>query len=177
MRSSVSFPPHANNGEAGSPNDMRAPADMADAAYLIAHNHPGGVRVLAERMGVSANTLQNKLNPNNTTHHLTLRESVALQVMSGNPAICMPAAAALGYTCVPALPDQAAGDPVEAFVALQQEVGEFTSAAADAFRGGKAMVSRNEIKRLQYRYNELISTLNQLLATAVARVPAPAEEG
>ena len=86
-------------------------------------------------------------------------------------------AAALGYTCVPALPDQAAGDPVEAFVALQQEVGEFTSAAADAFRGGKAMVSRNEIKRLQYRYNELISALNQLLATAAARVPAPVEEG
>ena len=177
MRSSVSFPPRANNGETGSPNDTRTPADVSDAAYLIAHNHPGGVRVLAERMGVSANTLQNKLNPNNTTHHLTLRESVALQVMSGNPAILHAMAAALGYTCVPALPDQAAGDPVEAFVALQQEVGEFTSAAADAFRGGKVMVSRNEIKRLQYRYNELISTLNQLLATAAARVPAPAEEG
>lgn len=52
------------------------PADVSDAAYLIAHKHPGGVRVLAERMGVSANTLQNKLNPNNTTHHLTLRGSL-----------------------------------------------------------------------------------------------------
>lgn len=38
-------------------------------------------------------------------------------------------------------------------------------------------MSRNEIKRLQYRYNELISALNQLLATAAARVPAPVEEG
>ena len=177
MRSSVSFPPYTNNGELDAQADMPIPVDVADAAYLIAHKHPGGVRVLAERMGVSANTLQNKLNPNNTTHHLTLRESVALQVMAGNPAILRAMAAALGYTCVPALPDQAAGDPVEAFVALQQEVGEFTSAAAEAFRGGKAMVSRNEIKRLQYRYNELISALNQLLATAAARVPAPVEEG
>ena len=48
MRSSVSFPPHANNGETGSQSDMRTPADVTDAAYLIAHKHPGGVRVLAE---------------------------------------------------------------------------------------------------------------------------------
>ena len=26
---------------------MRMPADVTDAAYMIAHNHPGGVRVLA----------------------------------------------------------------------------------------------------------------------------------
>ena len=39
---------------------MRTPADVSDAAYLIAHNHPGGVRVLAERMGVTVKTLANQ---------------------------------------------------------------------------------------------------------------------
>lgn len=70
---------------------------------------------------------------------------MALQVMAGNPAILLAMAAALGYTCVPALPDQAAGDPVEAFVALQQEVGEFRIRSGRRLSWRRAMVSRNEI--------------------------------
>ena len=141
-----------------------------DAAFLIANHHQGGVRDLASRMGVSANVLQNKLNPNNSTHHLTLRESIALQVMANNPAILHAMAAQLGYTCTPAIPDQSGGDPVEAFMAMQREQGEFTAATADALHG-KAPPSRNALRRVKHQANELMAAVGHLVATVAARVP------
>ena len=36
---------------------------------------------------MNAGTLQNKLNPNKSTHHLTLQEALALQLATGNVAV------------------------------------------------------------------------------------------
>lgn len=170
MRASVSVSLQEKHGEYEAGGNIPSDADVIDAAYLIASHHPGGVRDLALRMGVSANVLQNKLNPNNTTHHLTLRESIALQVMANNPAILHAMAAELGYTCTPAIPDQSGGDPVEAFMAMQREVGEFTASAADALHGN-AQPSRNALRRVKHQANELMAAVGHLVATVAARVP------
>jgi hypothetical protein len=103
--------------------------DVMDAASLIAQKHPGGVPALAKLMGVSANTLQHKLNPNNTTHHLTLKEAVALQAVSGMPYVLHAMAAGLDYICLRARPNDSEGDAVEAFMRVQQATGELTAAA------------------------------------------------
>lgn len=97
--------------------------DVLDAALLIAQEVPGGVPALAQRMGVSANTLQHKLNPNNTTHHLTLKEAMALQVVSGRPYVLHAMAAGLDYICHRSRPDDAQGDALEAFMRVQQAMG------------------------------------------------------
>lgn len=170
MRASVSARLNEKNGEYEAEGNIESEVDVIDAAFMTAHHHPGGVRDLAGRMAVSPNVLQNKLNPNNTTHHLTLKESMALQVMSNNPAILHAMAAQLGYTCTPAIPDQSGGDPVEAFMRMQQEVGEFTASAADALQGN-GTVSRNEIKRVKHQANELMASIGHLVATVSARVP------
>ena len=170
MKTSISVPFAEKHGEYMTDGTTPAEIDVIDAAYLTAQKHPGGVVDLAKRLVVSPNVLQNKLNPNNTTHHLTLRESIALQLMANNPAILHALAAMLGYSCTPVVPDQADGDPVEAFMAMQREVGEFTAAAADALQGNRA-ISRNEHRRVKHQANELIAAVGHLVATVAARVP------
>lgn len=52
--------------------------NIQDAAYQTVHDYQGGSESLAPRIGMSPAILRNKVNPNNTTHHLTLREASAL---------------------------------------------------------------------------------------------------
>lgn len=109
--------------------DIARGMDVLDAAFLIAQETPGGVQVLAQRMGVSPNTLQHKLNPNNTTHHLSLKEAVALQMVSGLPYVLFAMSAALDHVCLRSRPDVAEADAWEAFRFLQQAMGELPAPA------------------------------------------------
>jgi hypothetical protein len=49
--------------------------NITDAAHKTVKDYPGGSEALAVRIGMSAAVLRNKVNPNNTTHHLTLAEA------------------------------------------------------------------------------------------------------
>lgn len=66
----------------------------------------------------------------------------------------MAAAAALGYTCTPSGPDQAEGDPVEAFMHMQCSFGELVRAIADPLARMKAdpvkMVTPSEMRRADH---------------------------
>lgn len=144
--------------------------DPVDAAFQISQAHPGGVATLALRMGINAGTLQNKLNPNNTTHHLTLKESVTLQVVANNASILHAMAAQLGYVCYRATPDQSGGDPVEAFMQLQSAHAEFCRGTADALLPG-ADINRNKIRRIEYLSQESTAANAHLVATVRSRMP------
>ncbi len=65
-----------------------------DAAYLTGHHYLGGVPALAVRMGMDANDLSRKLNPN--TGNLCLDDAIALMVMSGDHRILHAMAAEVG---------------------------------------------------------------------------------
>lgn len=164
-------------GLAGGYGDVDADADMApgldvlDAAHLTAQAFSGGVPALAQRMGMSANTLQHKLNPANTTHHLTLREALVLQLVVGDVSVLRAMAKQLGYTVERATPDQSGGDPVEAFMRFQTEVAEVTRAAADALCPA-ARPTRNAQRRLEYQARELMAATTHLVSTVAGMVPA-----
>lgn len=151
--------------------------DVCDAAYLIAHHYPGGVAALAARMGVNPGVLQNKLKPNNDTHHLRLDESVLLQQVAGNPAILHAMAQQLGYAApVRVTPAQDGGDPVEAFMHVQMAQADFVRAVADALHG-KEKVSRNELRRATDMASELVGKIGALVGVLASRVPQPESEG
>ncbi|WP_449284192.1 phage regulatory CII family protein [Luteimonas qiangzhengi] len=57
---------------------------MTDAAYATVHDYPGGAGSLAPRIGTTQAVLNSKVNPNTTTHHLTLAEAVKLMVLTGD---------------------------------------------------------------------------------------------
>lgn len=150
--------------------DIARGMDVLDAAFLIAQETPGGVQALAHRMGVSPNTLQHKLNPNNVSHHLSLKEAVALQTVSGLPYVLYAMSAALDHVCLRSRPDVAEGDAWEAFRFLQQSMGELTAAAAEALRGDGA-VSANAHRRVEHQANELIAGVSALVNAVAARSP------
>lgn len=70
--------------------------NVDDAAYAVVHDYPGGASALAPRMGMSAAVLNSKVNPNTTTHHLTLREAQKLTTLTGDPRILRAAAQETG---------------------------------------------------------------------------------
>lgn len=150
--------------------DIAGGMDILDAAFLIAQETPGGVPALAQRMGVSPNTLQHKLNPNNKSHHLTLKDAVALQVVSGLPYVLYAMSAALDHVCMRSRPDVAEGDAWEAFRFLQQSMGELTAAAADALQGD-GVVSANARRRVEHHANEAIAGISALVNAVAARAP------
>ncbi|MDH0371808.1 phage regulatory CII family protein [Comamonas aquatica] len=150
--------------------DIARGMDVLDAAFLIAQECPGGVAGLAQRMGVSANTLQHKLNPNNTSHHLTLKEALALQVVSGLPYVLYAMSAALDHVCLRSRPDVADGDAWEAYRFFQQSIGELTAAAADALKGDRP-TSANALRRVEHQANEAIAGISALVNAVGVRVP------
>lgn len=169
--SAAAFPIY---GEKSPKADIARGMDVLDAAFLIAQEFPGGVAALAVRMGVSPNTLQHKLNPNNATHHLTLREALALQMVSGLPYVLYAMSAALDHVCLRSRPDVAEGDAWEAFRFVQQSMGELTAAAADALRGEGA-VSANAHRRVEHHANEAIAGISALVNAVAAHVPQRGE--
>lgn len=149
--------------------------DVLDAAYHLAHGYPGGISALALRMGVSDNTLTHKVNPNNTTHHLGLREAVAMQALTGNAAILHAMADALGYTCARATPDQSEGDPLDTTMRLQWAHADLVRATADAVRAGDGRVTSNQLRRAEHDAQELIACVGHTLAMLRARMRARPE--
>lgn len=67
------------------------------ACYHAVHDYPGGVRAVAATYGWKASTLQNKLNPTQTTHKTTVAEFEGILQLTKDPrildAVCAPVGA------------------------------------------------------------------------------------
>lgn len=89
--------------------------NIPDAAYAVAHDYPGGTESLAPRLGMSGAMLRNKVNINNTTHHLTLAEAVRMTDLTDNDQILQAWARARGKVLIdmPAPENCADSDVIE----------------------------------------------------------------
>ena len=168
MAVTISIPPGAAYGADEAVPNKPMGMSIDDAIYHTVHGYPGGVVALAAPMGVSANTLTHKANPNNATHHLHPAELVAMQQLSGNAAVLHAMAAALGYTCIPAVADQSGGDPVDAFMHQAAAQGKYVAAVADAML--VPAPSRNEVNRVARMAEDLIDTTTALLSVLRGRM-------
>jgi hypothetical protein len=83
---------------------------IKDVVYRVVHAYPGGVPALAARMGVSKHVLQNKVNPNNDTHHLTIAELVQIQEFTNSDEIAKHIAAERNMVCFPVSQHQGTSD-------------------------------------------------------------------
>lgn len=142
---------------------------IGDAVYHTAHRYPGGVHALAARMARSGDTLSHKVNPNNTTHHLTLEEAVMIQELSGCAFILQAEARRLGYVVTKAIP-ASSSDPVELHWQMAAKLAELHHAVADAFAHG---VTRNSMRRCDGMASEAIGCINNMLAALRAQLPTP----
>jgi len=58
--------------------------NITTAADLTVHEFKGGSESLGPLVGITPAVLRNKVNPNNTTHHLTLAEAVRICRMTAD---------------------------------------------------------------------------------------------
>lgn len=71
-----------------------------DAAFLTGQNYPGGVPVLAARMGMDASEMNRKLKPSHA-NGISLDEAEVIMAISGDHRILHALAEGLGYVCIP----------------------------------------------------------------------------
>lgn len=134
--------------------------NVEDAAHAIAHDYPGGLALLAERMGIGRTVFNGKVNPNDKGHVLGLVESLRMQQLANRFDILYAMADELGFVCMKK-PD-ACGD-VEVALLLANTCSEFgdymreiTEAMSDR------TVTKNEAKRMQKELLELITAATRL---------------
>lgn len=178
MSISVSVPPALAYGSEDGIPAMPAGHDVELAAFNTVRNYarrvPGGVDALADRVGMNRNTLLHKTNPDNTTHHLSLKEAVRVQRETADYSILHAMANALGHTATKATPDQAGGDPVEAFMRLQAAHADLVRALADAVLDGEGAVTPNQMRRVDAMAQEAIATVGHAMAMLRGRMrPVP----
>lgn len=140
--------------------------NVADAAYLCVHDYPGGSESLAPRLGMSAAVLRNKVNPNNTTHHLTLAEADRLLAITGDHRLLHALAAQHGQVVVtPAGSDGACDMAVlEVISAIWSRSGDLGSAVHSALADGQLTgVELSQIHAAAYAVQQRMAALLERL--------------
>lgn len=123
--------------------------NITDAAYAVAHDYPGGTESLAPRLSMSAAILRNKVNQNNTTHHLTLAEAVRMSEMTSDFRILQAWARELGMALVelPQPENCADQDVIELMAKTWETNGEIGKEIIRTFADGR--VEAHEVKRVK----------------------------
>ncbi|MDR6094063.1 phage regulatory CII family protein [Stenotrophomonas sp. SORGH_AS_0321] len=107
--------------------------NAADAAHKTVHAYPSGSESLSPRIGMSAAVQRNKVNPNNTTHHLTLAEGSEVMGVTGDDSILHAMASQHGYalsrTEVPE-----SGSLIGSLLAASGAKGDLAEVIADAIQ-------------------------------------------
>jgi hypothetical protein len=137
--------------------------NIQDAAYHTAHDVPGGIAAIAARMGISPNVLQNKVNPTQDHHKLTLAEAVKIQALTGDCRILHAMAASLNHVALPVLHFEGIADMalLDGYMDVITELGEFTATFQTAISDGE--VSHKEFARLESESYDVIQRLLALM--------------
>lgn len=142
--------------------------DVLDAAYHTAHDYPGGVPALAQRMAMSPNTLAHKVGLNCNTHHLSLREAQTMMDVTGDVRVLHALAGALGYTCI-SLHTGGSATTLETVMQMAKEFGDVLGSVNSAVADGR--VSHNEMQECERQAAQLIAALNGVLVTVRGMMP------
>lgn len=145
--------------------------NIADAAHLCVHEYPGGSESLAPRLGMSAAVLRNKVNPNNTTHHLTLAEADRMMGLTGDLRLLHSLAAGHAQVVVtPAGADDACDMAVlEVISAIWSRNGDLGTAVHQSLADGK--LTQQELQQIR----SAAYAVQQRMAALLERLGAMAQ--
>lgn len=140
--------------------------NIKDAAYATVHDYPGGSESLGPRMSIVPAVLRNKVNPNSTSHHLSLIEADRLMSMTGDHRIIEALAQHHGYALVPVAFDAPASDMaiLELVTKVWRSNGDVGSAVDSALADGR--ITTRELDNI----SETIHHLEQAMHTMLARL-------
>lgn len=138
--------------------------NVIDAAHATAHEYPGGAGSLAARLKMNPGVLNSKVNPNTTTHHLTLLEAQRIMGLTGDHRILRAMNEELGY--LPPIPriEVPAGDTalLETYTKMMSELGDVSREFHQALADGKG-ISRAELAGIRTQMLEMFAAGEELL--------------
>jgi hypothetical protein len=134
-----------------------------DAAYHVAHDYPGGIAALSVRMDTSPNVLNKKVDPNSVAHHLRLDEALKISAITNDHRILQSFASQLGYITIQ-LPEVIDGGDMamlDGFMAVINELGEFTAAFQTAYSDGS--ITQKELEQIKAQALDVQTRLAQFV--------------
>lgn len=147
---------------------MFDPIDLAQ--YQTIHNFKGGAVKLAPLINMNAGTLSNKVNPGMDSHHLTVRESIAIQSTTHTHSILQAQAQVLGFCCIE-LGDFSQVSDVELLNLYSQwhaDIGETAQAINEALKDGK--IERAEVQKIKNEFHSDIQKGFEFIARLEALI-------
>lgn len=145
--------------------------NIKDAAHATVHDYPGGSESLGPRMNIVPAVLRNKVNPNSTSHHLTLVEADRLMSMTGDHRILEALAQHHGYVLVPVAFDTPPSDMaiLELVTHVWRHNGDVGRSVDDALADGR--ITKRELEYIK----QSIHRVEQAMHTMLARIQQIAE--
>lgn len=140
---------------------MVAVMSVADAAYNVVHDYPGGAAALQVRMGKT--NLSGEVNPNVKTAKLGIEDAVTLQILANDYRILYAMAADCRH--FPPLPmpdglDLAEDQCMRTVSELVKESADVVTATVESLADHE--VSDNDLARFERECSELMVKLQQL---------------
>jgi hypothetical protein len=120
--------------------------NIIDAAYQTVHDYPGGSESLAPRIGMSPAVLRNKVNPNNDTHHLTVREANTIMAFTKDYRMLHALSAEHGFVLQKTEDAAAEGTVFQLLLRANAAEGDLDKELNDALADGR--LTQNELKRV-----------------------------
>jgi len=119
--------------------------DQLDIAiHQTAHHAPGGLPKLAKRLGIGEQVFRNKVNSHNDTHHLNVREMIAMVLATNDTQIMDALALELGGKFERHKKANNAG-LIDALLTADAEHGDITREMRDALQD-KSLTEREKSK-------------------------------
>lgn len=147
--------------------------NVIDAAHRTVHAYPGGSESLGPRIGMSPAVLRNKVNPNNSTHHLTLLEADEVIGVTGDHRILHELAAKHGYGLHLLDAHVGQADVISQLLETNAAKGEFAQVLQEAL--ADKVVTPNEYQLL-VRSGTTVQSALVLLLNMLRRMAAPPKD-
>nr|WP_315481485.1 phage regulatory CII family protein [uncultured Undibacterium sp.] len=136
----------------------------ADAFYRTVFDAEGGPESLAPRLGMSAQVLRNKANPNIQTNHPTLTDIDRVMTFTGNVSVLHALAKNQSHVCI-AIDDHAnACDTaiLELVAKVWSTNGDVGQAVNDTLADGR--VEAHEVRRVDEAIHRTVTALHDMAA-------------
>ena len=133
-----------------------------DAFHQTVHAYPGGCEALAIRLGVNAQVLRNKANPNSTTNKPSLDEVDRVMTLTGDRRVLHALAQQHGFVCVEVETGGASDMAVlEMMAQVWSRNGDFGQTIHAALEDGR--ITRAEIAQIQDELAKASQSMYQLV--------------
>lgn len=134
-----------------------------DALHMTVMSYPGGAEALAARMGMNAQILRNKINPNSTSHHPSLHDIERIMYMTDNPAVLHSLAKGMSHTCTKIMSEGEANDValLEHIAIIWKTNGQVGNEVHCALEDGH--ISQHELVRIKDAVHRTTTAMHDLI--------------